>query len=79
MPHLLLQELLPFAKIQFSRFFSAAFSDIQMKYGIWIYFDLIHMSSSFSFVKLDLLLQELLPFYKILFSDFPVQSFEILT
>ena len=35
---LLLQELLAFAKIQFHRFFSAAFWDIELKFGVWIYF-----------------------------------------
>ena len=63
---LLLQELLPFAKIQFPGFFSAAFWDIELKFGVWIYFALI--KSSLSFVKLDLLLQELFPFAKIYFS-----------
>ena len=63
---LLLQDLLPFAKIQFPGFFSAAFWDIELKFGVWIYFGLTR--SRFSFVKLDLLLQELLPFAKIDFS-----------
>ena len=31
---LLLQELLAFAKIQFPRFFSAAFSDFELKFGV---------------------------------------------
>ena len=53
---LLLQELLAFAKIQFPGFFSAAFWDIDLKFGVWIYFGLTR--SSLSFVKLDLLLQE---------------------
>ena len=35
---LLLQELLAFAKIQIHRFFSAAFWDIELKFGVWIYF-----------------------------------------
>ena len=63
---LLLQELLAFAKIQFPGFFSAAFWDIKLKFGVWIYFGLTR--SSLSFVKLDPLLQELLPFAKIYFS-----------
>ena len=62
---LLLQELLAFAKIQFPGFFSAAFWDIELKFGVWIYFGLKRWS--LSFVKLDLLLQELLPFAKIYF------------
>ena len=57
MPYLLWQEWLAFAKIQFSGFFSAAFWDIELKLGFWIYFYLTR--SSLSFVKLDLLLQEL--------------------
>ena len=60
---LLLQELLAFAKIQFPRFFSAAFWDTELKFGVWIYFGLTR--SSLNFVKLDHLLQELLPFAKI--------------
>ena len=63
---LLLQELLPFPYIQFPGFFSAAFWDIELKFGVWIYFGLTR--SSLSFVKLDLLLQDLLPFAKIYFS-----------
>ena len=59
---LLLQELLPLAKIQFSWLFSADFWDIELKFGIWIFFDLIQSSN---FVKPDLLLQELSPFAKI--------------
>ena len=61
-----IQELLPFAKIQFPGFFSAAFWDIELKFCVWIYFALTR--SRLSFVKLDLLLQELLPFAKIYFS-----------
>ena len=60
---LLLQVLLPFAKIQFPGFFSAAFWDIELKFGVSIYFG--STRSSLSFVKLGLLLQELLPFAKI--------------
>ena len=66
--YLFLQELLPFAKIQFPGFFSAAFWYIESKFGVWIYFGLTR--SSLSFVKLDLLLQELLPFGKIYFSRY---------
>ena len=62
---LLLQELLADAKIQFPRLFSAAFWDIELKFGVWIYFALTR--SSLSFVKLDLLLQEFLPFAIIYF------------
>ena len=59
----ILQELLAFDKIQLPRFFSAALWDIELKFGVWIYFGLT--TSNLSFVKLDLLLQELLPFAKI--------------
>ena len=34
---LLLQELLAFAKIQFPGFFSAAFRDIELKFGVSVY------------------------------------------
>ena len=63
---LLLQKLFAFAKMQFPGFFSAAFWDIELKFGMWIYFGLTR--SSLSFVKLDHILQELLPFAKICFS-----------
>ena len=43
---LLYQELMPFAKIDFSGFFSAAFWDIQLKFGtcISVYFDFIQIN-----------------------------------
>ena len=34
-------ELLPFAKIQFSGLFSPVFCDIDLKFGIWIYLNII--------------------------------------
>ena len=44
---ILLQELLPFAKIQFSRFFSPTFWDIDLVFGIWIYNDIIQINFEF--------------------------------
>ena len=39
--YLHLQELLPFAKIKFSRLFSVVFWDIDLKFGIWIGVELL--------------------------------------
>ena len=44
---LLLQELLPFAKILFSRLFSAIFWDIVLKFGIWICHNIIQIKFEF--------------------------------
>ena len=63
---LLLQELLASAKIQFPRFFSASFWDIELKFGIWIYFGFIQIK--FEFCQAWPFLQELLRFAKIYFS-----------
>ena len=58
---ILLRELLPFAKLLFSALLSEVFLDIELKFCIWIGFDL--NPSNLSFVVLDLLLlQELLSF-----------------
>ena len=44
---LLLQELLPFAKILFSGLFSIIFSDINLKFGILICLDIIQVKFEF--------------------------------
>ena len=42
-----LRELLPFAKIQFPRFFSVTFWDIDLKFGIWICHNIIQIKFEF--------------------------------
>ena len=56
---LLLQEYMPFAKIDFSGIFSAAFWDIQLKFGtcISVYFDF--MQINFQFFKASTLTGEI--------------------
>ena len=51
-----LQELLPFAKSLFYWLFSAVFLDIDFKFGIWMFHDMIQIM--FEIVKLDQLLLE---------------------
>ena len=43
---LLLQALLPFAKFKFYGLFSAVFWDIELKFVIWIGFDIIQIKFS---------------------------------
>ena len=44
----ILQELLPFAKIEFSGLFCAVFWDNELKFGIWIGLDLIQVKFDIS-------------------------------
>ena len=76
---LLLQELLAFAKIQFPRFFSAAFWDIELKFGVWIYFGL-KKDQVWVLSNLTFFYRSYCPLLKFIFQGFSMhESFEILT
>ena len=68
---LLLQELLPFAKIYFSGLFSAIFWDIDMKFGIWICHDILRSS------RLTYFYRSYCPLLKFSFPDFSLLSFAV--
>ena len=76
---LLLLELLPFAKILLSWFFSLVFCDLDLKFSIWICLDIIQINFDFCYVWLTFTWVINSPLLKFHFPDFSSSSFKILT